>query len=556
MRIALALSTVLVVACATVAQHTAPSPERPQSRYSVVNNHHAPLTRPERTNFLETSHYDDVVRFLDSLKLLGANVALGSMGKTGQGRDLPYVIASRPLVSTPAAAKALGRPVVYVEGNIHAGEVEGKEALQALVRDLVFDPHANVLDSIVLIAVPDYNADGNERFDHQARNRGAQNGPEMVGTRQTAQGINLNRDYMRGAAPETRAALAMFNAWDPDVYVDLHTTDGSYHGYALTYAGPLGPASVLTGRWTRDTILPAIRRSMRERDGFEIFDYGDFSSQDPNAPNNSWRTYGHEPRYGSNYYGLRNRIGILSEAFSHDPFPRRIASTYDFVQEILSYAAAHGREIVDRSRAADRMMAFWGANRFSAKIPLRARFTTHPKSDTVLLEQLVPSTDTTQSEPGVRRGMRRTGHIIPIRMPLYVEFEPTIERFLPYAWIIDAAAADSVLPLLQLHGIAFERLSASTSAEVSTFTIDSVAHPRGSEGHNETLLTGRWSAASSRPLNAGTIIVRAGQPHGILAAYLLEPESDDGIVTWNLVDPFLGVGRQFPIQRIERPVGK
>ena len=119
------------------------------------------------------------------------------IGTSTQGRAIPYVIASRPLVTTPLEAKRLGRPIVYVQANIHSGEVEGKEALLAMLRDLTMDPKPNVLDSIVLIAVPDYNADGNEASAPQARNRGAQNGPEMVGTRPNGQGINLNRDYVR-----------------------------------------------------------------------------------------------------------------------------------------------------------------------------------------------------------------------------------------------------------------------------------------------------------------------------------------------------------------------
>ena len=98
-----------------------------------------PLTRAERTNFTETSHYDDVIAFIDSLKTLGATIATGSIGKTIEGRELPYVIASRPLVTTPAEARRLGRPIAYIQANIHAGEVEVKEAMQSLLRDLLFD---------------------------------------------------------------------------------------------------------------------------------------------------------------------------------------------------------------------------------------------------------------------------------------------------------------------------------------------------------------------------------------------------------------------------------
>ena len=309
-------------------------------------------TRAERSRYTETSTHADVSAFIDSLQRRGAAIRVGSIGRTAQGRELAYVIASRPLVTTPAEAKRLARPIVYVQGNIHSGEVEGKEALQALLRDLVFDPKKNVLDSVVFIAVPDYNADGNDNMAPQARSRGAQNGPEMVGTRNNASNINLNRDYIRAETPETRGSLAMFNAWDPDVFVDLHTTDGSYHGYALTYAPSLHPAATLAGAtfggaFARDSMLPALRQRLRARHKFEIFDYGNFSGDEgPGAAPGearSWNSYSHTPRYGTNYYALRGRIAILSEAYSHDPFERRVKSTYAFVREILSLTAERAR---------------------------------------------------------------------------------------------------------------------------------------------------------------------------------------------------------------------
>ncbi|MGH7634981.1 MAG: M14 family zinc carboxypeptidase, partial [Gemmatimonadaceae bacterium] len=224
-----------------------------------------PRTRAERSNYTETSTYADVIAFIDSLQRAGVPMTRQLLGRTTEGRELPLLVLSRPLVTTPAQARALHRPIVYVQANIHAGEVEGKEALLALVRDLATQ-RRGVLDSIVLIAIPIYNADGNEKFAPQAVNRTEQNGPERVGQRPNAQGFDLNRDYVKAEAPETRASLEAFERWDPDVFVDLHTTDGSFHGYALTYAPSLTPASLSAGAYTRDSLLPELRRRMKARD--------------------------------------------------------------------------------------------------------------------------------------------------------------------------------------------------------------------------------------------------------------------------------------------------
>ena len=151
-----------------------------------------PRTRAERSGYTETSTHADVVAFLDSLKAVAGPLAAGNIGTTSEGRTIPYVIASRPLFDSPEAARRSGRPIVYVQGNIHGGEVEGKEALQALLRDLVLEARPNALDSIILIAVPIYNADGNDAWGPQGRQRTEQNGPETVGLRPNADTLDLN----------------------------------------------------------------------------------------------------------------------------------------------------------------------------------------------------------------------------------------------------------------------------------------------------------------------------------------------------------------------------
>ncbi len=215
------------------------------------------LMCPERTHYGRTdaSTHAEVLAFIDSLQKHGAKMTVGTLGESPQGKRLPYVILSRPLVTTPAAAKASGKPVFYIEGNIHAGEVEGKEAVQELMRDLTVGKLKPLLDSVIIIFVPMYNADGNDAFGPQERNRGSQLGPELVGLRANGQGYDLNRDYIKQEAPETRASLALLAKWNPDLFMDLHTTDGAYHGYALTWDPGLNPNRTPTNDWVRDTVL-------------------------------------------------------------------------------------------------------------------------------------------------------------------------------------------------------------------------------------------------------------------------------------------------------------
>ncbi len=567
----------------------------------------AQQTRAERTKYSETSLYTDVISFLDSLQQRGAKIHVGFIGRTMQGRDVPYVIASRPLVTTPLEAKRLNRPIVYVQGNIHSGEVEGKEALLALLRDLTMDPKPNVLDSIVLIAVPDYNADGNEALAPQARNRGAQQGPEMVGTRPNAQGINLNRDYVRAETPETKGSLAMFSAWDPDVFVDLHTTDGSYHGYALTYAPSLHPAAAIPGAtfggaFARDSMLPVLRARMKARDHFAIFDYGNFSGDEgPRAgpgEARSWSTYSHTPRYGTNYYALRGRISVLSEAFSHDPFEKRVKSTYAFVHELLGFTAERAKSVLALNRSSDAGLE----SGKSIEVPIRAALTTHGKKQIVIEEMLDTIPEAREplraqaaaaaaaraagggrggrggggaagggrggpagcawplTQAGMRCGMVRTGKFVNQNMLVRDRFDGTLSAKLPVAYLIrKMPGQDSLLAELRLHGVVVERLMMRIDSRGEQFTVDSVTKLPPGDGHSDIRVTGNWTASDHVTGEQGDYIVRGAQPLGVLAVILLEPLCDDGLTAWNYFDAALeplmkSADHTFPVARITAPI--
>jgi hypothetical protein len=511
-----------------------------------------PMTRAERTRYLETSHYADVVGFLDSLRALGAPLAFGSIGKTFEGRDIPYVIASRPLVRTPAEARAAGKPIVYVQGNIHAGEVEGKEALQALLRDLAFAKGRNVLDSIVLVAVPIYNADGNEKWGPQDRQRTEQNGPELVGQRPNAQGLDLNRDYVKAEAPETRASLAMFQAWDPDVFVDLHTTDGSFHGYALTYSPSLSPAAPL-GDYTRD-LLKELRSRVRERDGYETFDYGNFSDAFGNEVStdtlhNGWFTYDARPRFGTNYYGLRNRVSVLGEAFSHDPFETRVKSTYAFTRQLLSLVAERSAELLAKTRATPDGMASV-TSVATREMVLRSALPAAAPSQPVRYEILARTGDSSLTQPGVPRGIRRTGEMRTRPMPVFDRFVPTLTRPLPRGYLISGRDT-AVMRLLRQHGILAQRWNGrALPSDRMQFVVDTLSRsPRAFQGHNEVRIEGRWLPGGDIAID-DPYVVPTSQSEGRLAMFLLDPESEDGLATWNLFDHALAVGRRFPVLRL------
>jgi len=242
-------------------------------------------TTPEATGYKSTSTYDDVVKFMKAVDEASPQVFYTSYGKTYEGRDMPLAVVGTGLKDGgPAAVLASGRLRVHVQANIHAGEVEGKEAALVLLRELAQGKHADWLRSMVFLITPIFNADGNEKF--SLTNRQRQNGPiNGMGTRPQGQGLNINRDFMKLETPEGRAFVKLWNDYDPQVGYDLHTSDGSLHGYYLTYAPGLSPdTNDAIMKTMRDELFPFVTRQIKAKHGWDTFYYGNTAAiPNPNA---------------------------------------------------------------------------------------------------------------------------------------------------------------------------------------------------------------------------------------------------------------------------------
>ncbi len=492
-------------------------------------------TAAERSGFTATSSHAEVLAFLDSLQRLGAGIRVGRLGESPQGRSLPYVIAARPLVDGPAGAHRTGKPVIYLQGNIHGGEVEGKEAALMLLRDLALGPLRPLLDSVVLLVVPIYNADGNDAFGPAERNRPGQNGPPVVGLRPNGMGLDLNRDYVKQEAPETRAAAALLERWDPDLLIDLHTTNGSYHGYALTYAPGLNPNSSPANDWIRDRFLPAVRERMRTRHRQEVFPYGNFRNQDPDSLVLGWYTYDARPRFGTNWTGLRGRMAILSEAYSNADLRTRVSATYNFVLETLRLAAAERVMIRELNLEAARLRP--------DSVAIRSAF-----APPVMQDVIAELTERDGQGAGGFARRRRTGVFRTIRMPVVDRFLASRREAIPAAYLLPPQHA-AVVELLRRQGVEVRRLRAPLREPGEAFRVDTLAVDPLFEGHRTVRVDGSWRAREIAAL-PGWYLVSTDQRLGTFAAYLLEPASEDGLVTWNFFDRDLRRGQDAPVLRI------
>jgi hypothetical protein len=535
-------------------------------------------TTPEATGYKSTSTYDDVVKFMKATADASPNIHYGVYGTTSEGRPMPIAIVGTDLKDvSPASVKATGKLRVHIQANVHAGEVEGKEACLVLLREFALGQHADWLKSMVFLVTPIYNADGNEKF---GNNRGRQNGPiNGEGTRANAQGLNINRDYMKLDTPEAQAFVKLWNDYDPQVGFDLHTSDGSYHGYYLTYSPPLNPDTsatimkIMTDEW-----FPFVTNAIKAKHGWDTFYYGNVATPgrggrrggavgrgagegraeargaregggrggpacvnatpDPAAGPREWRTFEHVPRFHNNYVGLRNRFGLLSEAYSYATFEDRIKVTNYFVEEALNFASRHAAELKKAVADADRERIVGALDATSAEIKRGGMID-------VLMGEVEPITNpVTNTVMCGRKDVVHAEQMVDMRW-----FAPATTETVPSAYYIPASATKAI-DLLKEHGIQMRQVGRALSGGgLETFAIDGNEAAQNFEGHTMRKIAGKWGAEARASVPAGSWEVPMNQSLARLAFYLLEPTSDDGLVAWNVFDEQLKDAKIYPILR-------
>jgi hypothetical protein len=539
--VATAFATVLVLAVATSPRGGLLTPEAQVTR--------GPLTVAESSGFTATSRLADVMAFVRDLQRQSPSVRVEPFCLSHDGHAVPMLVVGDPPPASPGDLRRDGRTVVYFQANIHGGEVEGKDALLMLVRDITLGRTPDYLEKLVLLIVPVFNADGNERI--STKNRPEQKGPAQgVGTRYNGQNLDLNRDGMKIESPEVAALVDVLNRWDPVFFLDSHTHNGSYHQEPVTWVwglNPNGDTEMLD--YMASTLWPAVERRMRETYATAVIPHGDFV--DPRAPEKGWVPLEPQPRYLSNYVGLRNRLSVLNEQYPYADFETRVRGCYHLLRAFLDFALANGEAMRDLAREADRLAIARGL----APVP----------SDTFGIEwspRPLPWRLTIQGyEMEVTEGPAGRPRAKPTdrtktydNVPYLAKYVPVRSVRLPRGYLI-ASPEPSVLQKLRQHGIVVERLAEPASVAVEGFRVTSIkGAPQLNQGHYTNTVTGEYFDVT-RTFPAGTALVSLAQRLGPLAAALLEPESDDGLLVWNAFDRALsmqwGSGpREYPVFRV------
>ncbi|MBA3886941.1 MAG: M14 family metallopeptidase, partial [Acidobacteria bacterium] len=317
----------LVSAAAALAQPVVPvilPPELPWSGKSeslALAPDHPWATPAEASGLTATPRYAETMTWLQRLADASPELAMVSIGKSPEGRDLWLVIASKERAFTPEAVRASGKPVLFAQAGIHAGEIDGKDAGMMLLRDMtVVGTKRDLLDMAHVLFVPIFNVDGHERF--SAYTRVNQRGPAEGGWRSNARNLNLNRDYTKADTAEMRHMLTALRRWSPDLYVDLHVTDGADYQYDITFGyNTSAYYSPAIGKWLEDVADPAISNDLRSMGHVPGTLYQVTDREDPSKGIFSWWA---EPRFSNGYGDAIHLPTILLENHSLKPFRQRV----------------------------------------------------------------------------------------------------------------------------------------------------------------------------------------------------------------------------------------
>ena len=486
------------------------------------------LTPAERSDFRETPRHAETVAFCKRLAEASEWITYREFGCTPRGRALPLVVAAAPGCSTAIQARAAGKVVVLAQACIHPGECAGKDAMLMLLRDIaITGTQRELLEHVVLVVMPIFNADGHERFGPYSRIN--QNGPDEMGWRVTARNLNLNRDYLKADASEMRAWLTVWRTWQPDLMIDHHTTDGGDWQYDIMLATErhaiAAPAVV---RWLEQQVDPYLRPAL-ERDGHVPTTY--FFLRDPTDPAQGIVSGGFGPRYSTGYAALWHRPAFLVETHMLKPYRTRVLAHYHLTQHLLEVinrdpqallAAIATAEEATRSRLAES-----GPDQ-RPTVPLRVERT--ERSETIQF-QGVAYTRAQSDVSGTWRIIYDASTPREFETQWWHELRVAEKVTVPRAYLVPPEWTD-VIDVLRANGVMMRRLKKACTVEVEMYRLDEVSFPeRPVEGRFRPKYNAR-SVTESRTFPAGTMLVPVDSARALLAVHLLEPGSPDSLLAW------------------------
>ncbi len=494
------------------------------------------ITTAERTEYKKTSTYDDVMTFLFEAQKKSDKIRVLTLTTSTEGRMVPLAVISNEKIKSPQELKLSGKPAVLINANIHAGEIEGKEAVLMLIREIITDKFKNILDNQVILICPIFNADGNDKFGKNRRD----NGPELAGVRHNGQQLDLNRDSIKLQSPEMQALVRLLNEWDPILFVDMHTTNGSYHREPVTYTTMIDPnANPKLSGYMWNSLFPSVAKTLKKKYGYDSLPYGNFT--DRTNPGKGWESDAVGGRYATNYVGLRNRFSILDENYAHADFKTRVLSSFGFIKSILLYTGKHGREMQDMVTTADNeTKTNFHKSNWALEYKNEKLMEVTIKSYVFELIKIKPEDRKRFPRPWYKDYYAKKTDAFKDYTADYISKPvPTRTIPLPEAYII-LPFQKNIVTALKKHGIVVERIRKPFTTRVENFVTKKVElAKRLYQGNVFVTVKGDYETKEDVTIPKGAYFVSMKQPLARLLPVMLEPESADSLVTWGFFNKVL-----------------
>ena len=481
-------------------------------------------TFAEKTDYQQTPRYAETVAYSQKLAAASDWIVYKSFGKSGENRDLPLLIASKDKTFTPEAARKNGKAIILIQACIHAGESDGKDAGLALLRDIaITKTRADLLDNAVILFIPVYNVDGHEYF--TPFNRINQNGPAEMGFRANATNLNLNRDYMKADATETRAWLALWNDWKPDFFIDCHVTDGADFQYNVTYEyAHFGEVSPAIKNWM-DTDFDGVIVPQVEAEGNLLTHYVEFAGRDVSK---GVATFIATPRFSTGYVPLRNRAGLLIETHMLKPYKSRVRGTYDVLRYTIEEIGKNKQSLFEANKKADDETVERGKTYdASRKFPLQIEVT--DKSIPFAFKGIEYKVEESNIS-GAKQIVYGTKPLN-ITIPKFDEGKISVAVAPPLYYIIPPQWTD-VIEVLGAHGVKFQRLVKTQNLKVEDYRLTEPKWAANSFENRLPLSYQVTTVTETCEFPAGSVVIALAQETGSVIIDLLEPKSQDSFAYW------------------------
>ena len=469
-------------------------------------------------------------------------VSMEAFGKTAQGRSLNVVIVDKNGLTSPEAIRSKGRALILVQSCIHSGEPDGKDACMIWLRDLVLTgKDKGLLDDVSFLMIPIFNADGHEDF--RSSNRINQNGPEELGTRSTAQLLNLNRDFLKCDTPEIKAWMRLFNRWEPDLFIDCHVTNGADFQYVMTYDIENHGREMTEPMtsFSRDVFEKELNGRMAGA-GFPMFPYCNYERR--YAPELGASLEVFDPRFSESYVAYRNRIGLLLETHIYKPYKIRVEATLETIRHSAYILQAHKDELFRSIREADAATASAGfrLEPFPVKYEVDS-------SCVSCVDYLGWQRDTVKSDLSGGQWVRHNyDKPMTYSVPLLKSQRPACSIRVPKEYII-MPQYGHLTELLDLHKLSYSVAEEPLEVEVETYRFTGgIFSTVQSEGRVPLVSTTYTTQTERLVCPKGSIIVDMAQKNAKLAMYMFEPEAPGSLIYWGFFNAHVQPGSEFFIR--------